>query len=343
MIRLGKHVTQAGDQLNDVPVEKLHRGLLNPNSEVAELQKKLQAIRAIDASQYRKLKIGLPYIVCAQFHPKVRRKENFVYTDRFLLDIDHISEHGLSIEGLREVFYKDNRVELVFASPSGDGLKLLFRLENKISDPNYSAMFYKAFCLSFGKQYGLGAALDHKTHDVSRCCFVSFDPLAYYNPSALPIHQEDYAREENFDALDLLAEEIRDFNNEQKEAIKQTSVLSLQTDRDIAPDILQKIKEKVGMKKPVPKEKYYEQPEKLDEIIKEVREQIASIGASLEEVRPISYGKQIRIKAENQWAELNVFYGKRGVSVVASTKSGSNRELCQAMVELLKDHFGSYN
>lgn len=68
----------------DVAVDKIHQALRNESGEVAVLLQRLQAVRSMDPAQYRKLKTQLPYLVCAQFHPKVRRKENFLFTERMV-------------------------------------------------------------------------------------------------------------------------------------------------------------------------------------------------------------------------------------------------------------------
>ncbi len=340
MIRLGKNVTQAGDQLYDVTIDKFHRALINPEGEVAALQRRLQTIRAMDPAQYRKMKTTLPYVVCAQFHPKIRRKENFLYADRFLVDIDHLSEHGLDIIQLRERLSQDARVELLFASPSGDGLKVLFKLEPKITDPAYYVLFYKAFCLSLEREYGLGPALDHKTHDVSRCCFVSFDPEAYYNAIAVSIDPELLVPKESFIAMDQIEREARAIQKGHREVQPLLNEApQSQPTQDLAPEILAFIKAKTGQKIRAPKEKYYEQPEELEWVMGQLKEFLGEINAKIDAVKPIAYGRQIRVSSGAIWAEINVFFGRRGVSIVSTTKTGSHREFSQTVTEFLKASF----
>ena len=149
MVLVGKHITTIGDPLQPVAIDKLFKAIINPDSEVATLQKRLQAIKMLDIQQYRKLKTGLPYIVCAHFHPNIRKKENFVFTERFIVDIDHLSEYDLEPKAVKDKMRNDPRVELMFTSPGGDGLKVFFSLEEKISDSAYYALFYKSFCLRF--------------------------------------------------------------------------------------------------------------------------------------------------------------------------------------------------
>lgn len=341
MIRLGKNVTQTGDQLYDVSIEKVFRALLNPEGEVAALQRKLQAVRAMDPGQYRKMKVRLPYVVCGQFHPKVRRKENFLYTDRFLVDIDHLSEFGLEMENLKAIFKKDPRVELLFASPSGDGLKVLFKLSERISDPNYYVVFYKSFCQGLEQQYRLGPALDHKTHDVSRCCFVSYDVEAYHNPEAEAVPPESFVSQNSFSDLDMVQKEAAKIEKDHQEQLKVQQAEDIkQPGQELPDDILAFIKEKIGQKARKPKEKDHVQPEQLDEVMERISEILKEINAEIEQAKPISYGRQVIIRAGKSWCEINIFFGKRGVSIVGTTKSGSHKELGKMVTEFLKAGFG---
>jgi hypothetical protein len=336
MIRLGKHVTQAGDQLYDVSVEKIHKALQNEKGEVAVLLQRLQAIRAMDPAQYRKLKTQLPYIVCAQFHPKIRKKEHFLYTDRFLIDIDHLSDHDLDLEELKKKFGADPRLELMFISPSGDGLKLMFRLAEQITDPGYYVTFYKAFCLSFGKQYQLGAALDHKTHDVSRCCFVSYDQDAYFNPNSATVSPAEFVSQESFWEMEQVELAVKEVEKKHKE-VSEKKQSEDGGERQALPDlVIDRIKEKMGMRVKRNPEKEYIQPEELEEIMAAIEEAVLEVGVKMESVKPISYGRQIRFSAEKIWSEINIFSGKKGVSVVGTTKTGSNKAFCTQMVAYLK-------
>ena len=337
MIRLGKQVTKAGDQLYDVTVEKIHQALKNPTGEVASLQRRLQAIRAMDPGQYRKLKVNLPYLVCAQFHPKVRKKENFVFTDRFLVDIDHLSEHGLDMGQTRKIFEGDPRVELLFSSPSGDGLKVLFRLNNKIQDSQFYTAFYQAFCLQLEKDFKLGPALDHKTHDVSRCCFVSFDPDAYFNAQAEEIDPGSFVNEESLFEWDQIKSAISQIEkthqdhkkNEQREGDSRVG-------QELSPTVLATIKEKIGQKNVQRKTKEYIQPEELEVVMEKLQGYLEEINAHLENVRPISYGRQVKVSTGDIWAEVNVFYGRKGVNIVRTTKTGSHKEFGEKLTEFLK-------
>lgn len=341
MVLIGKQITSPGNPLQPVALDKLYKAIINPNSEVATLQKRLQAIKVLDMQQYRKLKTGLPYIVCAQFQPKIRRKENFLFTERFIVDLDHLQAADLDIITLKNQLKQDPRVELMFTSPSGDGLKVFFCLSEKISDSAYYAIFYKSFCLKLAAQYQLEAVIDTKTNDVTRCCFASHDTEAYYNPNPEKIEVAQYMPEASSLAFDqfmkTLQTEEKTIKEEQLKAEKPTDAVA-----NIPDDLLNSIKQKIGMRVKIPQVKNYEQPEQLDSLMQEIAEQVAQIGVAVISSKPISYGRQVKMGAGKYWAEINIFYGQRGVSVVPTTKTGSNKELCESLVLLLKNHFSNY-
>ena len=54
------------------------------------------------------------------------------------IDIDHISQTGLSLEDLRDRLSRDKEtgVRLIFVSPSGDGLKLVCKSAREIQTPS---------------------------------------------------------------------------------------------------------------------------------------------------------------------------------------------------------------
>ncbi len=337
MLLIGKNIKTPGDQLQAYSVEKIYKALTNPNGEIVTLLQRLQQIRIIDPNQYRKLKTGLPYMVCADFFPKVRKKENFLSTERFLIDIDHLSEYQLDISELKEKLKTNPSIELLFISPSGDGLKALFKLSEKITDSAYYALFFKSFCLQFAKEYQLGAAVDIKTNDVSRCCFVSYDPDTYYNPEPVPIIAEKYLTSDSFEAFDQINYEIKKEESALKIQEKEAGVIKENPNKTLPDDILHQIKIKVGQRVKDPIIKEYIQPEELDAIIESIQEQLAEINVELVSSEPINYGRRLRVKAEIYWAEINIFLGKRnGVTVVPTTKTGSKKELAEMVTELLR-------
>ncbi|WP_211835053.1 hypothetical protein [Porphyromonas levii] len=50
----------------------------------------------------------------------------------------------------------------------------------------------------------------------------------------------------------------------------------------------------------------------------------------------ISYGKKIRASVGTNKAEINLFFGKRGYSVVQSPRTGTSAELNEALAKMVE-------
>lgn len=328
MLMRGRTITAAADPLQPFSPEQLYRSVATPSADLSSLISQLRIVRTLDAGRYRKLKTQLPYVVCGHYQPPVRRMEHFAHTNCFILDLDHLSDKEVDLQNLRQVLMTDERLTLLFTSPGSDGLKLLFTLEEKCYDAGKFRVFYKTFARGFAQQYNLQQVVDERTSDVTRACFLSADPDAFYNPNALPVNIDQWVDFENDTTIDNLFAEIRADDRALKTEQKSNAT-------DLNDEVLQAIRSKLLPKsKPLVKEVYV--PQELAGIEERLTRYLADYPIELEATQPISYGKKVMLKAGNHKAEINVFYGKRGFSVVATTKSGTHEELasmCKNLIE----------
>lgn len=331
MIYLGKNITSANDPLTKVSISMVWQALRTPRQETLSLIRQLRIVRAIDLKRYNVLKRQLPYLVCGTFSPLFRRSEKFAYIEYFMLDIDKITEKQWMVSELKQRIAKDERTVLCFVSPSEDGLKILFKLSERCYDKGMFSVFYKAFSWQFARQYGIEQVVDFQTCDVTRACFVSYDPDAYYNPNAECVSLSSYVTEDNPTALFDLKKEL-----EKRDKSEKSSIQPKETKEDVDSEVIQNIKAilnpvaKQHTKKPV----YV--PEVLNEIIEELKKRITETGVEVTEIINISYGKKIRMKTRLKQAEVNVFYGKKGFSVVKSPRTGTDDELNDLTAELIQ-------
>ena len=331
MLQYGTRITQVGDPLQSIPVERLYHGIRSPKAAFQDTIEQLRAVRSLDDLQYRQLKKQLPYFVCGIFHPAIRRKDNFASIEYFLLDLDHLADAGLERQPLQERLQEVPELLLCFASPSGDGLKLMFRLAEPCRDAALFSSFYKVFARRFAEKWGLLQAIDLQTSDVTRACFMSYDPEAFYRPEASPLDIADFITE-------------LDFNKAEKEIRAAEKALKEQQPKpppgpEISDEALLRIKEKLNPNFRVRPPKNHYVPPEVDDAVGTLLAQLPDYALELVETKPISFGRTVRVKAGALWAEINVFYGKRGFSVVETAKSGSNPELAklaaQAIGEIL--------
>lgn len=335
MISVGKNLLGNTEPLQKVTVDYLYHSLRNPKPEVESRIRQLRIVRDIDPKQYALLKRNLPYVVCGMFNPPYRRTENFAYTEYFIVDIDHLSGKQLDVEQLVTTLKKDQRIVLLFKSPSEDGLKLLFRLKERCYDPNIYSLFYKAFVKQFSIQYHLEQVVDLSTSDVSRACFISIDANAYYHPDAAPIVLNDYLHQEDVHQLFILKKELECEEKKQTVAM-QVTAQSKETDPDE-----QTIKHIKSLLNPSLAKKLNNTPyvpHELDEIIEGLKRYIEATGMEVLDIINIQYAKKIKCRVGLKQAEVNLFYGKRGFNAVQSPRCGTSSELNQLLQDLISTY-----
>lgn len=333
MIQAGSNIATSGDELKKIQVDYLFHAIRNPNTEIQNKIRQLRIVRNINPRQYSYLKRQLPYFVCGIFNPNIRRTENFAYTGYFVVDIDHISDKSLSMTDLREKLQADNRVLLSFISPSEDGLKLMFKLSERCYDAGVYSVFYKQFVADFSKQYGLEQVTDSKTSDVTRACFVSFDSQVYFNPDADSVDLNSYVDLNN--PFEMFGEKHR-LEKEEKERQKEAGLQAQLPKQDVDSDIIKNIKQILDKTpKAVERPPAYV-PEQLNDIMEDLAEYITSTGTVIQEVVNIHYAKKIKVAVGNKLGEINLFYGKRGYSVVISPRTGTSAEINEMVAELIR-------
>jgi hypothetical protein len=336
MISFGKNIRQANDPLSKIEVETVYKKIKEPNQKLVDYIEQLRTVATMDIKKYRILKIKLPYLVAATFNPGFRKKDTFAYTQHFIIDIDHVNEKELDLDTIFKKISADKRVLLAFRSPSNDGIKLFFKLKEKCYDIGKYTLFYKFFAQKFSNQYNLEQVLDKSTSDVSRACFVSFDPEAYFNNNAETIEIKNFIDFENEETVSKINFELKE--NEKADKEKTRAVNKNNTDinrQDLPNDILLKIREKLNPAVKKRREKNIYVPEQLDEIIEDIKKQMDEYEIKTESIKKINYGKQFNFSVKNIWCEINIFYGKKGFTVVKTTKNGSNKELAESCAQIL--------
>lgn len=332
MLSAGANIKQSSDSLKKVSVEYLCNAIRNQTSALASRIQQLQIVRQLDSRQYALLKQQLPYFVCATFNPPFRRSENFAYTEYFIIDIDHISEKDFTENDIKDTIIKDPRTMICFKSPSGDGLKVIMKLSEKCYDAGEYTLFYKIFISLFSLQYGLEQVVDTKTCDITRACFMSSDSDIYYNPDAECVCIKDFFHNGENDSIWDIKREVEQYVNK-AECGKESSpedpdMATMERIKDILNPNMKRVKEKIPA--------YV--PEILNELIEDLRAYIEKTGLVVAGVEDIHYGKKIKIRLGLKMAEVNLFYGKKGFSIVQSPKSGNNPELNNIAADLISSY-----
>lgn len=133
-----------------------------------------------DESTRRSFKSALDYVTPSGLFTPTRKASNLLqHSALAILDFDHVA----NLETTRLQLSADPYALVLFVSPSGDGLKLIVNVTPGLDKDSHKQL-YADLSLYYKQTYGLDQILDDKTSDVSRPCYVSYDPDVIVNPTA---------------------------------------------------------------------------------------------------------------------------------------------------------------
>jgi hypothetical protein len=318
---IGKNILQSNvDIMEPISIEELYGMIKDPEPQLIELTTRLMKVKSIDEKAFQAQKVKLPYFIGASFTENLRNTENFIAIHWLIVDIDKCFNTLEKEIEVKEMFATDRRLALMFTSPSNEGLKLVFRLAAPITDSALYANFYKAFTAELARNYKMEKYIDFKTSDVTRVCFINTDAEAIYNDKAEHVDWRSYLSKYDLINRSETSEESTG-DNEDKKGLED----------NVYADILQKLNPKTPKRK-----KQIFVPEALNSITEPIINFAKKTGLSVEQISDINYGKKITFKRNNDFAEINVFYGKSGFSVVISPKRGHHpglSDVAKALIE----------
>lgn len=322
----GQNITRSKtEELVNVSLQELVGKMSDEKSPLATQVNLLQHLRKIDLKQYQEQKKQLPFFIGASFRDNLRNSRNFIGIHYFVLDLDGLSAYNLTVQGVKNRVKDDNRVFLAFASPSGDGVKIVFQLEEPVTDASRFHSFYKTFTSSFAAEHELENVTDYRTFDVTRVCFLSKDPELYYNPKAAPVTTPVAAQPaENLPVHDDVPE------------VNALPSVANNTAKPVSngDDVIQQIRENLNpnVRK---KEKQIHTPEEVEQARQLITQAMEDKPVSIQTEKPIHYGHQFTFTSGKLMAVINIYYGKAGFSVVKTTKKGHHPEFTATMKEWL--------
>lgn len=128
-----------------------------------------------DEAQAKSLKLALPAILWSGQFKSRKAADLIQHSGLIVADFDDL---GDNLQSVRSKLMGSPHLLLHFISPSGNGLKAVFRVT-----PN-AAQHGESFNAIARHVYELtGVKIDPSGKDVSRLCFVSHDPELYLNPT----------------------------------------------------------------------------------------------------------------------------------------------------------------
>ena len=324
-LSLGFAITSATDTLQRVTIEEIFALISGQKtSSLAQEVARLQKLRNIDKTAYRTLKTRLPYLVGSVFNDDCRRAENIAEVNFIVLDIDHLTDFDGEIPASIKA---NDTVLMAFVSPSGEGIKVLFKLSEPLTSAIGFQVAYRDFAEKFGVKVGLTGFIDLKTSDVSRACFLSHDVNVYYNPGAVGV------------TLDVMADIFDANDSEHKGMVVLEDKNVVKTKSLINETAYKAILKEINPNAPTRVEKDIFIPQEITALYTEIEKLCQQIGLELLEQKPIQYGVKVMVKQGYRKGEVNVFYGKKGYSVVTSPKTGTDKTLNELLHQVLFNFF----
>lgn len=297
-------------------LEQVAHLIMKPSAALVHQVSLVKKVSRLDKKAAADLKQQLPFFCCGHFTGGLRKLENFTQAQAFVFDIDNLHKHHQTPQELKEALQQNQEVALLYTSPSGNGIKVVVVLSEPITQTHLFTIAYKVYLTKLVQTYQLHNCVDTCTADATRVSFLSADEQAWFNPLAFEVSPAALVPQASVALV----------NNSPKAVI----VRSEEAEKGVAEPTPPPYKQILATLQPGGQAKPPRQvfvPSILHEVTTQVQAQAAAVGIAVPEITDINYGKKIRFAHGMQWAELNLFYGKAGFSVVKTPKKGSLPEL----------------
>jgi hypothetical protein len=139
---------------------------------------KVERLRSLPIEEYKKQKLFLPAVTFSGIFNQRLDKQVAEYSRLMIIDIDNLESELLI--NLSSLLKDDEYTYAMFISPSGNGLKVLFKLTN--DNPDRHKAYFSAIQKHFEENYAV--LIDKSGKNISRLCFVSYDEELYINENS---------------------------------------------------------------------------------------------------------------------------------------------------------------
>ncbi len=292
--------------------------ITNSSNKLALETARIRKIAEIDNKVYKTVKLSLPYLIGAEFENGQRHSDNFLYINAIVVDFDDCLKTPGQSKDLKNLIKEQMDVWFFYVSPSQNGLKIWFKLESPIEDLIVFKKFYLDFARIFAERIHLLGTLDTRTCDATRVCFLAHDPDAYFNDNPEELQWELW--------------HSKNAMLEIENPIKETE---LSIKQPINVDVHQRINQIINPSGPIrPKIDPF-----VPEIIKKIEKDIVCLLSTneiqVEMVIPIPFGLKFCARQHLQKAEVSIFYGKKGFSVVKTPKTNVSIQLNETVQAII--------
>jgi len=132
---------------------------------------------AVDKTEINEIKASkLGYATFSGVFSKRSREGLIQHSNLFCIDLDDLK----NIVEVKATIISLLPPSLMFTSPSGNGLKIIYKITVTESDTHLK--YFNAFEQFFKQELNIG--IDEKCKDIPRACYLCYDENAYYNHNA---------------------------------------------------------------------------------------------------------------------------------------------------------------
>lgn len=168
-----RHIEETGNTVIDLNIILKHIKNGRWEQQIDEIREFIKNNENVKVSIFKK---NLPAFTPSGTFKERRKKESIdSYSGLLHLDYDKVED----VESLKEYIIKIPFTYSAFISPSGNGLKVLVKTDSILAT---HTEFFNALRSYYDGIVGLES--DRSVKDVTRLCFVSFDPELYLNESS---------------------------------------------------------------------------------------------------------------------------------------------------------------
>jgi len=143
--------------------------LIRSDQKLIQMTAKLRGIK--DAAAKQKYKLLLPYVTFSGTFTKQATSGLLERSEYFMIDLDDIEDLGKTMFAI----WDSHKPALMFISPRGNGLKVVFRID---PDAGAHEKFFAAFKKFFKNEFDL--PIDEKCKNISRATFLCHDPRVFF-------------------------------------------------------------------------------------------------------------------------------------------------------------------
>ena len=149
--------------------------------------RQIAALRSVNGDEADRLKKLLPAILWTGKFTARKNAGIESFSGLLCADIDKVPER---IAELHDTARNDRHAAAAFVSPSGTGIKIVFRVP-VAADAKEHQQNFNAVRAHVAAKYS--AKVDEAAKDIARLCFVSHDTAAFYNADAVPLEVNGHA------------------------------------------------------------------------------------------------------------------------------------------------------